>query len=592
MKIKVLSKELIDKISAGEVIERPASIIKELVENSIDANAKNIEIHLENAGKKLVSIKDDGWGIEKDDLPLAVVSHATSKLNIDNLFSIQTLGFRGEALASISAISKITIASKYVESSNGYMVECVGGELSQTNSFAIKNGTYIKVEDLFSFTPARLKFLRSDSTENIASYKIFKNLALSQPTISFRLFSNQKEIYNYYADENNSLKHRVFQILGGDFIDNAIYFQENNPLFKIYGYLGSPTYTKNNAESQYIIVNGRALRDKFLNSLLRVAYSNVLFGGQYPCYAIFLDINPNEIDVNVNPTKSEIRFKDIQLIRHLIISAIKKNLGDSNLQINNSNIGINLFSKNNKNISPASLFESSKNTLLMEDNHKADHNEYSFKQDNFSILNIDNNDNDAKNLSAFPLGFAKAQFHKNWIIAENINGLVIVDQHAAHERINQEKLVKNYLKNNVSSQMLMNQEMIEIDPIDYEALKIFKSNLFKLGIDFDFFSKKAIVIKSLPALLKNPNTKILFQELLLDLKNIQSLENFDKQLYDVVARIACHKSIRSGQILSIEEMNLLLREMEKTPNYGQCPHGRPTFSEIKLKNIELLFGRI
>ncbi len=591
MKIKILSKDLVDKISAGEVIERPSSVIKELVENSIDADAKNIEIHIENAGKKFISVKDDGFGIDKDDLSLALLSHSTSKLTIDNLFAIKTLGFRGEALASIAAISKITIGSKYCEANNGYSIECRGGDISDVSPFSINNGTYIKIEDLFSFTPARLKFLRSDNTENIASYKIFKNLALSHPHISFKLFSNQKEIYNYYVDEKNSLKNRVFQILSKDFIDNSIYFEESNPLFKVYGYLGSPTYTKINSESQYVIVNGRALKDKFLNSLVRVAYSNVLFGGQYPCYVIFLDINPNEIDVNVNPTKSEIRFKDIQLVRHLIISSIKKNLQDTSFQINNSKIAIGLLNKNNTNSPKENLFVEFKNNSLMEDINSLHYNQNNIKTSDLSMFSANNFDNHIEDLSAFPLGFAKGQFHKNWIVAENINGIIIVDQHAAHERINQEKLVKNYLHQGVLSQMLITQEIIEIDAIEYELLEMFRVNLYKLGIDFDFFSKHSIVIKSLPALLSNPNAKMLFKDLMLDLKDIQSLEKFDKKLYDVVARIACHKSIRSGKNLSINEMNFLLREMEKTPNYGQCPHGRPTFSEIKLKNIESLFGR-
>jgi DNA mismatch repair protein MutL len=628
VKILKLDQDLVSKISAGEVIERPASIVKELLENSIDAGADNIEVVLSGGGIDFISIVDNGCGIQKDELPKALLPFYTSKLNRENLFNISTLGFRGEALASISSVADILIASK-VDGSGGFALENnfnVNQILAKENidlaDFNIKpyplhRGTYIKISNLFKNTPARLKFLRSESVENTSINKTFKNIAIAHCNVAFKLSSPKSIVLNYSVDSNNQLLARVEKILGKDFIENSIYFSQTNPLMTLYGFIGNPTFTKHNADGQYFIVNGRALKDKQLHSWVKVAYFDVLFGGKYPCYAIFLDIKNDEVDVNVNPTKSEVRFKDIQLVRHLIISTIKKQLAEISNQNTSNTIGGNILDKaklSNENnplrhntlshnncgytqrnpsskIAPLSflgaMFE--KNSHYDNSNNNTLNNLLNDAIDNQNVSHETNNEVDYKLLH--PLGFAKAQLHQNWIISQTHTGFILVDQHAGHERINQEKLMASYLNNNIQSQLILNVSPLILEQDAYDVLKLFKDEIHKLGFQLDFLANNIVEVKSAPALLKNTNYNTIIKEIIDELIEVGSVDNFRAKLYDVVARIACHKSIRSGRVLNIAEMNDLLREMEKTPNYGQCPHGRPTFVSFKISDIEKFFGR-
>jgi len=630
VKILKLDQDLVSKISAGEVIERPASIVKELLENSIDAGADNIEVVLSGGGIDFISIVDNGCGIQKDELPKALLPFYTSKLNRENLFNISTLGFRGEALASISSVADILIASK-VDGSGGFALENnfnVNQILAKENidlaDFNIKpyplhRGTYIKISNLFKNTPARLKFLRSESVENTSINKTFKNIAIAHCNVAFKLSSPKSIVLNYSVDSNNQLLARVEKILGKDFIENSIYFSQTNPLMTLYGFIGNPTFTKHNADGQYFIVNGRALKDKQLHSWVKVAYFDVLFGGKYPCYAIFLDIKNDEVDVNVNPTKSEVRFKDIQLVRHLIISTIKKQLAEISNQNTSNTIGGNILDKaklSNENnplrhntlshnnsfggytqrnpsskIAPLSflgaMFE--KNSHYDNSNNNTLNNLLNDAIDNQNVSHETNNEVDYKLLH--PLGFAKAQLHQNWIISQTHTGFILVDQHAGHERINQEKLMASYLNNNIQSQLILNVSPLILEQDAYDVLKLFKDEIHKLGFHLDFLANNIVEVKSAPALLKNTNYNTIIKEIIDELIEVGSVDNFRAKLYDVVARIACHKSIRSGRVLNIAEMNDLLREMEKTPNYGQCPHGRPTFVSFKISDIEKFFGR-
>ncbi|MDR0484641.1 MAG: DNA mismatch repair endonuclease MutL [Alphaproteobacteria bacterium] len=594
-KIKVLPIHLVNQIAAGEVIERPASIIKELVENSVDAGSTAITVKIQNGGKTFISILDNGSGIDKDDLVLCLKPHATSKLNKDNFNYITTLGFRGEALASIASVSRITIASKEATSEIGYEISANAGNISDVSKSNVPQGTLIQVSDLFYSIPARLGFLRTDGVETTYCYKIFKQLALASPNVSFKLENNDKVVFNYIVKGNTKveqLRNRAEQILGSTFAENSLFIDEKNPMLKLYGFVGIPTYSKNNQDEQYLILNGRPLKDKTISGIIKFAYSEVLFSGKHPAYALFIDINPSSVDVNVSPTKSEVRFKDVGFIRHLILSSIKTALGLSSTQKTNSTLGSQLFNRNNysnKNLD-LNIFQPQKPTGSLQ----VKESESSYLPEVKPIINEaqeDTKEPQQETPSDFPLGFAKAQFHKNWIVAQNKDGLILVDQHAAHERITQEIIKEQYFSKNIPQQLLLHGELLKLDPLQMEVVDIYQEQIRSLGISFDIFGKDSIVIKGLPSILKNPNPVDLMLDIIADFKELETPQSFNKKLNDIISTIACHSSIRSGRIMNVAEMDDLLRTMEKTPNYAQCSHGRPTYIHISLADIEKLFSR-
>lgn len=585
-KLRCLPQHLINQIAAGEVVERPAAIIKELIENSLDANSNAIEVTIVNGGKTLITVKDNGWGIPQDDLQLCLQSHTTSKLIDDNLVHIYSLGFRGEALASIASVSKIIITSKHHSTKQAYSVNSKGGIIGEVMPASLTNGTSISVADIFYNTPARLKFLRSDNTEALYCYKIFKRLALSNYAISFKLINNGKTVYNYpalnSANKIEQINNRVSQILGQEFLNNSIYIDHSHNLLNIYGLISKPTFNKNNGEDQFIVVNGRSLKDKFLTGVIKAAYSEVLFAGRFAVYVLFLDISAEEIDINVNPTKSEVKFRDPSFIRHIIYKNIKEQLSNISNQNNNKFIGetilndssIFLPSQGQINLS---LNGSSNNTAKNETNLPATH------------AKVDNTK--TKSDEEHPLGYAKAQLHKNWVIAQNKNGIVLVDQHAAHERITQEKYKQQYLSNNIPTQTVFSIEVINLTPSEFLLVETYADKIISLGIKFTVVGENAISVSEYPAILKNPNMYQLIQDLLRSLAEVDLPVNFDKYLNSIIATLACHNSIRAGRELTILQMNELLRSMENTPNYAQCSHGRPTFVQLDLNSIERLFGR-
>lgn len=609
-KIKVLPLNLVNQIAAGEVVERPHSIIKELVENSIDAGSSAIEVKIKNGGKTFISVFDNGSGISKNDLALCLKPHSTSKLNEGNLNNIITLGFRGEALASIASVSKITIHSREASSNQGYQVYASNGVEEEIRPSSIPKGTLIQVADLFYCVPARLNFLRTDGVETTHCYKTFKQIALANPDVSFKLENNDKIAFNYPAvglDKFERLKNRVSQILGSQFIENSIYLDEQNPMFRLSGFIGVPTISKNNQEDQYIVVNNRSLKDRTISGLIKFAYSEVLFSGKHPCYTIFIDIKPQEIDVNVSPTKSDIRFKDINFIRHILLSTIKTKLGLKETQKTDNSLGEQLLNSSTENsFTPQyfpkgeysrpvkqldiSLFKpqsyvNSQETYMVSDNVSKYVNNIEIEKEDSSTRITEEVKED------FPLGFAKAQFHKNWILAQNKDGLILVDQHAAHERITQEIIKEQYILKSIPQQLLLTTEILKIDAHSMEIINIYKEQIESLGISFDIFGSDALLIKAIPSILKNSNPKNLMLDIISDFKELQNPESFNKKINDIISTIACHSSIRSGRIMNVSEMNDLLRAMEQTPNYAQCSHGRPTYINISLKDIEKLFSR-
>ncbi len=607
-KIKILPINLVNQIAAGEVVERPHSIIKELVENSIDAGATSIEIKIKNGGKTFISVGDNGYGISKNDLALCLKPHATSKLNEGNLSNIVTLGFRGEALPSIASVSKINIHSREHGSNQSYQVYASNGIEEDIRPSSIPLGTLIQVSDLFYCVPARLNFLRTDGVETTYCYKTFKQIALANPEVSFKFENNDKVAFSYPAiglDKFERLKNRALQILGTSFIENSIYLDEQNPMLRLYGFIGIPTLSKNTKEDQYIVVNNRSLKDRTISGLIKFAYSEVLFSGKQPCYSLFIDINPQEIDVNVSPTKSDIRFKDLNFIRHIMISSIKTKLGLKETQKTNNSLGEQLLNVSSDKNSPSTGSHiryqagSSKSTKQMDISLFKPQNYASTPtlsvSDNVSeyAKNVDYTDNleQTEQNEDFPLGFAKAQFHKNWILAQNKDGLILVDQHAAHERVTQEIIKEQYSLKAIPQQLILTTEILKIDSHSMEIINIYKEQIESLGISFDIFGSDALLIKAIPSIVKNSNPKNLILDIISDFKELQSPENFNKKINNIISTIACHSSIRSGRIMNSHEMNDLLRIMEKTPNYAQCSHGRPTYISISLKDIEKMFSR-
>ena len=513
--IRQLSVNLINQIAAGEVIERPASIIKELVENAIDAGANNINVSIEQGGKSSIIIADDGVGMILDDLKMCLMPHATSKLNQENLNAINTLGFRGEALPSIASISKIKIASKHKNGNVGHEINAYNGVIQDIKPSSIKLGTIVHVSDVFFSVPARLKFLRSDQVESSYCYSLFKRIAISNPQITFTLSNNGKEVFNFTAskDSNISLKNRVKQILGEDFINNSLLINQQGDGFLLSGFISLPTYHKNHTNDQYMIVNNRVLKDKNLASIIRVAYGDSLVYGKNPSYVLFLNVPNEEIDVNVNPTKTEVRFKDAGFVRHFLLSSIKALLSDKN----NQNVDSNLSNKILNTATFGSNFDYKNpiqtNFKLKEDidyfNEMKVSNIFIPQSSNLQNLQTHQNYQEEEHI----LGFAKAQYHSNWIVSQVKDGLVIVDQHASHERITHQELKKQYEAKKVTTQLLLVQDLIELKKDEINILEIYKESIQKLGILFDFFGESVILVKELPSILGNANAKLLIADL-------------------------------------------------------------------------------
>ena len=596
--IKILPPLLINQIAAGEVIERPASIVKELMENAIDAESTSIEVSINNGGKTYIAVTDNGVGMNAQDLSLCLKPHATSKIIDNNLTELPFLGFRGEALASIASVAQITIASKHASEEYGNFIAAQVGIAQDIVPNSIQIGTKIQITDLFSAIPARLKFLRTDSVEASYCFRVFKKLALSNHRCNFKLIHNNKTIFTYNAINDSPIKqlqHRIAEVLGKDFIQNSLYINEQNPMLKLYGFISVPTFHSNKNDNAYFIINNRHINTSFLSTIVKVAYADVLFSMKYPRYILFMDINPQEIDVNVNPTKSEVRFKDIGFIRHYLISTIKKYLQNTNNQKTNSTLGQKLVDSSIK----INTSNSYNNTLWQQalSNHTtptnttpilATNNTNNHKQTTLTLNDVQGN---LVTESTQPLGYAKAQVHQNWIIAQNHNGLVIIDQHAAHERIVQEELKTKYITNSVSTQLLLTPEIIELPTEDYNLLTEFHTPIKALGIHFEKFGKNLILINAIPAILGNIPIKPLIKDLIYDLKHLGHHQTFDEKINHIIATMACHNSIRSGRVMNEKEMNDLLRTLEATNNYAQCSHGRPTFVNISLQELEKLFNR-
>ena len=610
MTIKILSNSTINKIAAGEVIERPASVVKELVENSIDAGSTHIDIVLECAGKNLIIIKDNGSGMSKEELELAIQRHATSKLDEDDLLNINSFGFRGEALPSIGAISKFKITSQRIGSENAYTLSIIGGNIEPTKISNSTIGTTIEVRDLFFATPARLKFLRTDRTELTAITNCVKKIALAHPEISFTLVHDDKELLRVKKQSNSpdSIKNRIAEIIGAEFVENAakISFARDN--IAIYGYTALPTYNKASADEQYLFINNRPVKDKILNIALKVAYQDYLARDRHPVSVLFLSVNPEQVDVNVHPAKSEVRFHDPNLIRALVIGSIRDALNNSNNRVSTAPAAaaINYMRTNQNNTSFHETYKdqgrfnmpSVRKTSFIS-TPRTDYAAAQVSQINQPLVTSapqsiveQEGFGEAPDRTHFPLGAAKAQLHGTYIISQSNDSIIITDQHAAHERIGYEKIKEQIEKNGLIKQRLLIPEIIELsDESKAEILNENKINLAKLGLTIEKFGEKSIIVSEIPSIVGDVNVSNLISDLADHFTSLGENIALTELIEHVTETYACHYAIRAGRKLNSHEMNELLRQMESTPFSGQCNHGRQTYVELKLKDIEKLFGR-
>jgi DNA mismatch repair protein MutL len=574
MRIRRLSEGTVNRIAAGEVIERPASVVKELVENAIDAGASQVDVAFRGGGKSLIRVSDDGIGMGPEDLALAVERHATSKLADDDLIDIRFLGFRGEALPSIGSVSRLAIASRPRAGGEAYVIAVEGGRLTPPRPAALAQGTEIDVKDLFFATPARLKFLKAERTETAEAAEVVRRMALAHPEIGFSFVTEERRLVDVPKGEGEEA--RIRRILGGDFMENAVPFELEREGVRVRGYAGLPTVSRNTSAQQYMFVNGRSVRDKLIAGAIRGAYADLMPGGRYPALVLFIVCPPERVDVNVHPAKAEVRFRDGGLVRGLIVSAIRDALGakrapDTTLS---RQTAASFRPVMPKGFGHRGFDEQEKQAAL--------------------AMNMPPADMPAAAeapLPDYPLGQARAQIHDNYIVAQTRDGFVLVDQHAAHERLVYERLKRERAEHGIETQPLLVPEVVDLDPVDVERLAAAAELLAQGGLVLEAFGDGAVIIREVPAAIGKADIPGIVRDVAGELAELGVTTSLEDRLNHVLATMACHNSVRSGRKLRPEEMNALLREMEATPNSGQCNHGRPTFIELKLSDIEKLFGR-
>jgi len=642
--IKLLSQNLINQIAAGEVIERPASVIKELVENAIDAGATEIEVKIQDAGKSLISVSDNGCGMDKDSLKLCILSHATSKLSNENLFDIHTFGFRGEALPSMVSIARVSITSSDNEEGDAWKLNTEGKDNLKLELESRTKGTTVTVRDLFYTTPARLKFLKSDNTESEACNQTLNRIALAFRNVSFTLYD--KDIRKFSYNATNNLKQRIKDIFGETFSENLFEVKIEKGSYSLYGFVGVPTFNKPSSNYQYFFVNNRFVKDKIFALALRSAYSGLVPSGRYPVAILFLDIPHNEVDVNAHPAKIEIRFKEVEAVRGFLISSLKRFITTFGASKPSTEVVNNVFHLNNSQKSvdhknKQSSEMSDLNVLPLKDVHQSltwtsnskIHSRFSQNYENkqklynsglFSPQKDNKLFNDVFQKSScknpkFEEDFAKsekeakqdvipetsAQFMENsetkinlgtalyqiantYIVAATNDSLILVDQHAVAERITLEKLKKS---TKLDSQDLL---LPEICPLSESKVELFEKNselIAKFGIVYEKMSPDVIMVNALPSILGSCDAKPLINDIADELENMGDIYSLDEKIHLILSTMSCHGSLRAGRKLSVEEMNSLLRQMESTENIAQCCHGRPSYIVLTTKNLNKFFER-
>ena len=597
--IRQLDDAAINRIAAGEVVERPASAVRELVENALDAGASRIEVAHADGGKTLIRVTDNGCGMAPSDLPLALSRHATSKIDGSDLLNIHSFGFRGEALPSLGAVGRLTIQSR-APGFDAAEITVSGGQTSGTKPTALSAGTIVTLRDLFYATPARLKFMRTDRAESQAIADVVKRLAMAEPSVGFILrdvSGGGEGRVSFRADPEqgdlfDALHRRLSRVLGAEFAENAVQIDAAREGLRMTGYAALPTYSRGAAVAQYLFVNGRPVRDRMLNGALRAAYHDLLSRDRHPAAALFITCDPTLVDVNVHPAKSEVRFRDPGLARGLIVSGLRHALAEHGHRTSSTVAGATLGAFQPEPAGPRVYQMDRPSGTAHSTSHQARNPGFADMQDTYSArVEAPDTGPAETDATALPLGAARAQMHENYIIAQTGDGMVIIDQHAAHERLVYETLKTQMAEQGVASQALLIPEIVELSDGDCARLLDATGDLATLGLVVEPFGGGAVAVRETPAILGAVDARALLLDVLDELADQGSSDTLRDRIDAILSRIACHGSVRSGRRLRAEEMNALLRQMEATPHSGQCNHGRPTYVKLKLSDIERLFGR-
>ncbi|MEE9453523.1 MAG: DNA mismatch repair endonuclease MutL [Paracoccaceae bacterium] len=601
--IRQLDDASANRIAAGEVVERPASAVKELVENALDAGANRIDIAFADGGKTLIRVTDDGHGIAPGELPLALARHATSKIDGTDLLNIHTFGFRGEALPSLGAVGRLSITSRLDGADMAAKISVNDGEIGAVQPAALGRGTVVALRDLFHATPARLKFMRTGRAEAQAIGDVVKRLAMAEPHVGFTLrdvtgggegrvkFRTDPET----GDMFDALQGRLRQILGADFTANAMKINAEREGLLLTGYAALPTYSRGAAVAQFFFVNGRPVRDKLLVGALRGAYSDFLSRDRHPAVALFLSCDPERVDVNVHPAKSEVRFREPGLARGLVVSALKHALAEAGHRAS-STVSHATLGAMRPEVPQGRVYQ------MDRPSQQALRGAYQFQQPDpaqqgFAEFTTPSARFEPEPViedqggETLPLGAARAQLHENYIVAQTADGIILVDAHAAHERLVYERLKSQMAENGVAAQALLIPEIVEMSADDITRLLSAAPDLTPLGLTIEPFGGNAICVRETPAILGEVNAGAMIRDIADELADLGQTQTVKDRIEAILSRVACHGSVRTGRRMSAPEMNALLREMEATPHSGQCNHGRPTYVELKMQDIERLFGR-
>jgi DNA mismatch repair protein MutL len=596
-----LDEAAINRIAAGEVVERPASAVKELVENALDAGARRIAVDYADGGKTLIRVTDDGCGMTAGDLPLALSRHATSKIDGSDLLNIHSFGFRGEALPSLGAVGRLSITSR-AEGGDGVTISVAGGRIEPVRPAALNKGTVVELRDLFYATPARLKFMRSDRAEAQAIGEIIKRLALAEPEVGFTLRDvsgggEGRVMFRADPEQGNlfdALLGRVSNVLGRDFAENALAVDATREGLQLVGYAALPTYSRGSSAAQYLFVNGRPVQDRMLYGALRAAYMDVLSRDRHPAVVLNIVCAPEGVDVNVHPAKSEVRFRDPALARGLIVSALRHALAEAGHRASSTVGAETLTAFQPEPGQPPRVYQMDRPSGASIARSYAFQAPDPAAQPAMGLAETPSARFEPAPLAedtARPLGAARAQLHENYIIAQTATGMVIIDQHAAHERLVYERLKTQRDGAGIAAQALLIPEIVDLSASDAARLLEIADDLALLGLVIEPFGGAAVAVRETPAILGRIDAAALLRDILDDLADLGSSKRLQAKLDAVLSRMSCHGSVRSGRQMRAEEMNALLREMEATPLSGQCNHGRPTYVELKLADIEKLFGR-
>lgn len=623
MTIQKLPDQLIDQIAAGEVVERPASVVKELVENALDAGATVIDIDVQVGGKKRIKITDNGCGIERTDMAMALQRHATSKItSLHDLESLLSLGFRGEALPSIASVSRFEITSKHEAAEMAFRVNAHGGQIEAPQPAAHPIGTTIIVSDLFFNTPARRRFLKTDKTEFLRIDELIKRVSLSRFDVTFRLSHNGKVVRNSQGGSADALKHQRINLLcGKDFIENAIFIEQQRGTLKMSGWVAKPNWNRAQPDRQFFYINGRMIKDKLVGHAIRQAYQDVLFHGRFPAFVLYLDMDPELVDVNVHPTKHEVRFRDSRLVHDFIFGSIHQSLAETRVgqvqEVQNQNPQADFSQAQGHLHMPQTGGTQSHSfphhgsgqlgggypgsaTINSQANDQSAGFDYlqaatqgSDALPPFPSSDANNPFNAHENVPADmpPLGYAKAQIHGVFIIAENAHGMIVVDMHAAHERITYERMKTKFAEDALKNQKLLVPIQVNVSEREVMAVENHQDWFAKLGFEVTVAGSESVVIRKIPALLANADVENLIKDVLSEIVALGSSQKIEAAVNEIMSTMACHGSVRANRQLSIMEMNALLRDMENTLRSDQCNHGRPTWAQLDMKQLDKLFLR-